>query len=126
MTATPLPVHDDGYVPAHPEPRLVTLVVTVRSDLSEDDLAQAVRDVVQDDLGAEIVPCDWAPDADTITDAVGDGSEPVVVIDLNPPRPLRPAPTHWVCQGCDAEGKGVGPSLCPNCLGSRVCTFDPA
>lgn len=71
----------------------VTYVATVRLSArgSEPATAAAVdrlRDAILDllaEYGAELLPCGWAPDGDTITDAIG-GGRPVTVVDMNPPR----------------------------------------
>jgi hypothetical protein len=65
-----------------------TIVVTVR--LPEDKDAISVGDLVElavTDVGATIVGCDWAPDADTIFDQIDLGpDERFCVVDLNPTR----------------------------------------
>lgn len=84
-------------VPASPSAvgldAFVTVVATVRVPArgTEATTAAAVdrlRSAVLDTLaaeGVELVPCDWAPDGDTITDAIGQ-ERPVTVMDLNPGR----------------------------------------
>lgn len=66
-------------------PTHATIVVTVK--LADDtDLIQ-LGDLVAlsvEDLGAEIVPCNWAPDMDTVADATGVDFDNIVLIDLNP------------------------------------------
>ena len=63
--------------------RVVTIVatVTVPSWATDDQLAEMFTAYLVRE-GASLIPCDWAPDADTISDAVG--GRPVTVVDLNP------------------------------------------
>lgn len=71
----------------------VTIVATVRvlargTEAATAEAVDRLRSAVLDtlaDQGAELVPCDWAPDGDTITDAIGQ-ERPVTVLDLNPGR----------------------------------------
>lgn len=85
MSATPTPAAD-----TEPAVHIVTVVATVllpdnldrfRARLEEFLLAQ----------GTYVVPCDWAPDPDTIADAINPDWAPVEVLDLSPTRTQRPA-----------------------------------
>lgn len=77
--------------------RLVTVTATVYMPGRVTDPAawrQALAEHVREALafvGARLVPCDWAPDPDTIAEACGldPAHEPVTVLDLNPARNLR-------------------------------------
>lgn len=79
--------------------QIVTVVVTVQmlkrgSAEAEAEALDRLRSrllATIDEEGAEVIPCDWAPDADTIGDCVDnpDGADlpvHVEVLDLNPPR----------------------------------------
>lgn len=72
--------------------RIVTVVATgeLPDGMTADDLDAYVSDYLTG-IGFALVPCDWAPDADTIGDCVDnpDGEDlpvHVTVIDLNPAR----------------------------------------
>jgi hypothetical protein len=65
-----------------------TFVVTVEQDSRRTDapvrlLGEQIT-ATAERLGFRIVPCGWAPDADTIADSVD--ADEVVVVDLNPAR----------------------------------------
>lgn len=83
-----------------PSTRYVTIVATVAvpdDALWDKILASSMHDLVEAH-GLRLVPCGWAPDPDTIADAIGpvDGGtenvDPVglaarvTVLDMNPPR----------------------------------------
>lgn len=72
-------------------PRYATVVATVRlpegyttADLGV--LADLVTATLVQTEGCELVGCDWAPDLDTVAEAIGADFGTVALVDLNPPR----------------------------------------
>lgn len=75
------------------EPRLVTVVATIRTTADEARIRAAFLNAIEtplEEYDTALVPCGWAPDPDTIADCT-DPLDPdeadlhrVEVIDLNP------------------------------------------
>jgi hypothetical protein len=55
-----------------------TIVATVDTSLSEDEIRAGITAALD---GCELIPCNWAPDPDTISENC---DRDVVVVDLNP------------------------------------------
>lgn len=70
----------------NPAPQVVTLVATGKlpAHVDLEEFAERIGWALRDQ-GLDFIGCDWAPDADTIQDAV-DATGPVTVLDLNPTR----------------------------------------
>lgn len=70
--------------------RVVTIVATIRTTADLDRIRAAFLGVVEvplEDYDTELIGCDWAPDRDTIMDAVNLlDDESFEVVDLNPGR----------------------------------------
>lgn len=58
-----------------------TLVATGQTQASLDVIADTVRAALHD-AGVELVECNWAPDLDTVSDAVP-GNPTLALVDLN-------------------------------------------
>jgi hypothetical protein len=61
------------------EPVIFTLVATGQTLTPLSEVEYAVRITLQA-KGVELIPCNWAPDADTITDAVQIPADATVAI----------------------------------------------
>lgn len=68
--------------------KYVTVVATVKvpTDVSNDVIEDVVRKALER-TGGEFVPCNWAPDPDTIADQTDGGIDfdALTVIDVNGP-----------------------------------------
>lgn len=74
-----------------PKPRVVTIVATISTTADDERIRAAILaalEVPLEEHDTKLIPCGWAPDADTISDALdvdctGARTE-VTVLDLNP------------------------------------------
>lgn len=106
-----------------------TFVATVENRVGGDTPAMLGYTIekIRELLGAQgwtVVPCDWAPDADTIADAVE--ADTVEVIDFNPSSPeahadARLTVDNWVDR-CNAVMDGTGPGVVVKLTGPNSVT----